>query len=228
MYFIKEGNMKKNRAFTLAEVLVTVGIIGVVAAMTLPSVITNYQKKQTVAKLKKVYTTLMQATEFAKREYGDIKDWDFSLDGNDFLQRYYAPYLKTASNKKQYKYVYTDLAGKQRAWTKDSLFLQDGTAIFVVFYRALDVKFHFVIDINGMQKPNKVGRDIFAFTIHNNMLGTYTQYSKLIFKRYVALGTGTSGQCNKKASGGIIGAGSYCSSVIEMDNWEIADDYPWF
>lgn len=37
--------MKK--AFTLAEVLVTLGIIGVVVALTLPAVIANYRKKST-------------------------------------------------------------------------------------------------------------------------------------------------------------------------------------
>ncbi len=41
--------MKKNLGFTLAEVLLTLGIIGVVAAMTIPMLITNYQKKQVAA-----------------------------------------------------------------------------------------------------------------------------------------------------------------------------------
>ena len=45
--------MKK--AFTLAEVLITLGIIGIVAAMTLPTLIGKYQKKQTVTQLKKAY-----------------------------------------------------------------------------------------------------------------------------------------------------------------------------
>ena len=45
--------MKK--AFTLAEVLITLGIIGIVAAMTLPVVIGNYQKKVTAAKVKKFW-----------------------------------------------------------------------------------------------------------------------------------------------------------------------------
>ena len=40
----------KFKAFTLAEILITLGIIGVVAAMTIPTLITNYQKKQTVTK----------------------------------------------------------------------------------------------------------------------------------------------------------------------------------
>lgn len=49
------------RAFTLAEVLITLGIIGVVAAMTLPSLVGNYKKKQAVTQLQKVYTVLNQA-----------------------------------------------------------------------------------------------------------------------------------------------------------------------
>ena len=52
---------RKRPAFTLAEVLITLGIIGVVAAMTMPSVITNYQKKQTAAQLKKAYSIVSQA-----------------------------------------------------------------------------------------------------------------------------------------------------------------------
>ena len=43
--------MKK--AFTLAEVLITLGIIGVVAAMTMPSLIQNYKERETVSKVKK-------------------------------------------------------------------------------------------------------------------------------------------------------------------------------
>ena len=45
--------MKKRFGFTLAEVLITLGIIGVVAAMTMPILYTNIQKKTTVAKLQK-------------------------------------------------------------------------------------------------------------------------------------------------------------------------------
>lgn len=47
-------------AFTLAEVLITLGIIGVVAAMTIPTLVNNYQKTQYVVKLKKVYSMLSQ------------------------------------------------------------------------------------------------------------------------------------------------------------------------
>ena len=46
--------------FTLAEVLITLGVIGIVAALTMPSLIANYQKQVTISKLKKIYSILGQ------------------------------------------------------------------------------------------------------------------------------------------------------------------------
>ena len=51
--------MKKG--FTLAEVLITLGIIGVVAAMTMPTLINNINNKQNIAALKKAYSLISQA-----------------------------------------------------------------------------------------------------------------------------------------------------------------------
>ena len=55
-------------AFTLAEVLITLGIIGVVAAMTLPTVINNVHHKELETALKKQYSTLSQAILDIQRE----------------------------------------------------------------------------------------------------------------------------------------------------------------
>ena len=54
-------SMKSMRAFTLAEVLVTLGIIGVVSAMTVPSLMQNYQRQSYVTQLHKVYNEIQQA-----------------------------------------------------------------------------------------------------------------------------------------------------------------------
>ncbi len=51
-------SLKQRVAFTLAEVLITLGVIGVVAALTMPSLIANYQKKVLVTQIKKTYATL--------------------------------------------------------------------------------------------------------------------------------------------------------------------------
>ena len=55
--------------------MITLGIIGVVAAITLPALITNYQKKQTVEQLKNVYSTLEQAFKMSEFENGFSNEW---------------------------------------------------------------------------------------------------------------------------------------------------------
>ncbi len=68
--------MKKKNAFTLAEVLITLGIIGVVAAMTLPTLVQKHQKKVIATRLKQTYSQLYQALNMAQADYGDMKNWD--------------------------------------------------------------------------------------------------------------------------------------------------------
>ena len=63
--------------FTLAEVLITLGIIGVVAAMTIPTLITNVQKTRTATELKKAFAEISVAVRLAESEYGDITGWSY-------------------------------------------------------------------------------------------------------------------------------------------------------
>ena len=58
----------KKIGFTLAEVLITLGIIGIVAAMTIPTLIAEQQKKQTVAKLQRALGIMNQAYRLAYDE----------------------------------------------------------------------------------------------------------------------------------------------------------------
>ena len=53
----------KRFGFTLPEVLITLGIIGVVAALTIPNFIENYNKRATAVRLKKTYNTLATAIQ---------------------------------------------------------------------------------------------------------------------------------------------------------------------
>ena len=68
----------KKFGFTLAEVLITLAIIGVVAAMTIPTLITlitSYKEKQTVSQLTKIYSMLASAYQMMTVEYGPINTW---------------------------------------------------------------------------------------------------------------------------------------------------------
>lgn len=77
-------NHMKN-AFTLAEVLITLGIIGVIAALTLPSLIQDYREKAQVARVKKFYSVFSQAYTMALQDNGPIDTWglDDSVQNED-------------------------------------------------------------------------------------------------------------------------------------------------
>ena len=107
------NDFKKKAAFTLAEVLITLAIIGIVAAMTIPTLIANYQKKQTVSKLKQTYSVLSQALTMAQAEHGDTTTWEVSgIYGTPtadsdfsskealelFVKKYLIPYLKVSKD----------------------------------------------------------------------------------------------------------------------------------
>jgi len=80
--------MKK--AFTLAEVLITLGIIGVVAAMTMPVLMQNHKKQVTVARLKKAYNTISNAISLSEIDNGPMSDWPQgeNMDVDEFWNVY--------------------------------------------------------------------------------------------------------------------------------------------
>lgn len=78
------------RAFTLAEVLITLGIIGIVAAMTMPTVINNTKNKQLETSLKKAYSILAQVTQrVVVEDMGGVLDVDNAKDLSTYFVKYY-------------------------------------------------------------------------------------------------------------------------------------------
>ena len=176
--------MKK--AFTLAEVLITLGVIGVVAAMTLPSLINNKQNKELEAALKKNYTVINQALDMYQSEYGER----ISKSNSDYalLKQSLMKYMKVAadcgnsglyySGNKCLPKVnsaastifgqgYMNLNNTARIgweyWNDGQFMLYDGTFIFI------DIAFYISVDVNGIyKKPNQLGQDVFMFQIDNN------------------------------------------------------------
>ena len=106
-YHLTRGKIENKKvAFTLAEVLITLGIIGVVAAITMPTLIHNYQKQVTVNKLKKAYSVVNQAINLSIADNGDYSNWNKTseIGNNEFFNEYWLPYFQgiticTRSNK---------------------------------------------------------------------------------------------------------------------------------
>ena len=96
--------MKLKFGFTLAEVLITLGIIGIVAAITIPNLITNYQKHVTVTKLQRAISVLNQAYKLSFDEVGEPSVSESKAMGaEEYFRQYWAPYLKTSLLCKTYK-----------------------------------------------------------------------------------------------------------------------------
>ncbi|MBQ8460181.1 type II secretion system protein [bacterium] len=222
------GRGEKKAGFTLAETLITIGIIGVVAAMTIPNLISKYQKLQIVSKLKRAYSQISQATKLAEADYGEISGWDFSwvscADIVRFNNTYLIPYLKTAKNCEcehsgecsmpEYSdssYTYYLNVGRM-----SKLILLDGTEIMVSFSPGYRLLF---IDINGNSKPNVYGKDIFVFSYflesdlnNRNPIQPVPRGSE--FSRDEILRS-----CST--------SGLFCAALIMKDGWIISKDYPW-
>ena len=70
---------KTMTGFTLAEVLITLGIIGVVAALTIPALIANHKKTAVETRLKKFYSVMNQAITQSELENGDKSTWNIDM-----------------------------------------------------------------------------------------------------------------------------------------------------
>ena len=175
----------KSAAFTLAEVLVTLGIIGVVSAMTVPTLMQNYQRQSYVTQLHKVYNemsqgfqqmmtdrnalnlketgllnTTEQATETFKNYLKVVQDC-----GNNFSPCFASEYHSTTGS---------SIKTVEANWWSSSFVLADGAAIGLhglIDYSAGNVNYpygYMYVDINGAKGPNIAGRDFFLFYYFND------------------------------------------------------------
>jgi prepilin-type N-terminal cleavage/methylation domain-containing protein len=98
-------NFKQNSGFTLAEVLITLAIIGVVAALSIPVVIKNYKNTQTISQLKKTFSELKRVHEQILFENGgndpyfDLGTYDAATISKNCDENW-VPKLKTIKNVK--------------------------------------------------------------------------------------------------------------------------------
>ena len=231
--------MKKKNAFTLAEVLITLGIIGIVAAMTLPLVVSKYRKQVVVSHLKKFYNTMNQAIKRSEVDNGEYQYWQSGkeLGGKAYFDKYWAPYLKGFSICETYsacmyssKQPFKDLKGKKSGAlvvsedSRTTIMLPDGTVVinFVAMggdpnagidSSATSVMY---VDINGGKAPNIFGKDVFIF--RRNGKGFIEPEG--INGAYEVI----QASCSKES---VDSEGTYCAAKIIKDGWEIKDDYPW-
>ena len=180
----------KKIGFTLAEVLITLTIIGVIAAITIPNLMQKWSDHADVVKVKEAYSILGNAIKMAVVERGEIRDWDWpkrqDMDPDEngtYCASVLTHYLKVAkdctNNTKgecsrfQLKNLQgEDLpggSGMHNYW-QNVLILQNGMSVectpSVIVSEPINnivPALVLTVDINGAKAPNRDGWDRFVY-----------------------------------------------------------------
>ena len=244
-----------NHAFSLAEALITIALIGIVATIVIGNIVSKNTKHMIKTRLRQTDTILTQVFKRAEVYYGDASSWsDIPSSGMNkysnaaknqtinFIQKYMLPYMKAEfkadisySNmgyKTGIKYPNGSLL---YSVTETRNFIRLDNGIILMPYAAssgtvTNGGISIMADVNGHKGPNIIGTDIFywQFNSSSKKLGTMQE---------IGFGTRynlTTGLPTEYSTLQTIKENCYdkanalsCSSLIKYNNWEIPDDYPY-
>ncbi len=216
--------MNNYRAFTLAEVLITLAIIGIVAALTIPAIVNKYQKLVFETRLKKTYAEFNQAVKLSEAENGEMSLWEKPTQGwvgaqnKKYFEKYFKPYLKFSK--------YCGLDTGKKCYTNDydnnaqmiKFILNNGVAVVGTWS---SISFYWEVDLNGLQKPNKAGVDMFAFETKSGQFVPYI-WSQTVYDKYGAEKANDRNYLKEVCESSAL----KCAGLLRHDNWEYKDDYP--
>jgi prepilin-type N-terminal cleavage/methylation domain-containing protein len=227
--------------FTLAEVLITLGIIGVVAAMTIPTLMTAYQKHMVETRLKYVYATILQGFRMRQAQYGDFSLTDLTVEGQDVngysydkskavFDEIFAPvFVGSTSIPKEQRYYAYSLKGKKfpndnyAAWYS----LANGTVLGFIRMGNYDGA-GFVVVLNPQKQRPISGKDYFYFVFQPDDFGTY-RYKTLASANYSEDKKNQFIEYCKSETNYPAHATSpmdFCTTLIVKNNFKIPAGYP--
>ncbi|EKE02134.1 MAG: hypothetical protein ACD_20C00420G0002 [uncultured bacterium] len=231
-----------NKAFTLAEVLVTLAIIGVVAALSIPALIQNIQHQNAVVKVKKYQTLLDNVVKRYAADNGCIGNLancnvfaSNSVAAWNELKPYFSVIQDCGAATGQGCFalgvMYKYLNGNNWIIVDDNTsikaVLADGASIEIMDYNTGNCNTDYsrsdntslfytcgwiIIDTNGSKGPNQVGRDAFGWWITKQGVYPAGIYDGADFTH-----ADGSSHCNPKDSG-MIGYGWGCTAKILKEN----------
>ena len=180
--------INRKTAFTLAEVLITLAIIGIVAAMTMPTLIQHFQKKSLETQTQRFYSMMSQAVKQYMADYGvdDLRHTPLASDNYEdtgspeaiaSIRDFVTKYLKVA---KECDHDANDcFVPEYQLWngSKDVFFteanydyrrdyvLADGSVIRIGYDGGGERPVGLYVDVNGKKGPNRVGYDLWFMDI---------------------------------------------------------------
>jgi len=213
--------MKKG--FTLAEILITLGIIGVVSALTIPTLVKRNTNETHVQQLKKAYATISEAFDgfMAENNAATLRD-TYLLTGNigRFLNENFKVSVDCGNTRGLpcFADTYKNLNGEtvriqnMTNTSSSSVMLSDGTAISMSdTFNPIFIN----IDVNGPKGPNIIGRDFFSLIYRPNegMLKDYITDCQVDSTDRTNMLNNCSSTSNDYAIG--------CFRLIQLDGWKM-------
>ncbi len=236
---MKQKKAIKKIAFTLAEVLITLGIIGVVAAITIPGLITTYNNKLTETRLKKFYSQFNQAIRLSIvdneepegwTEYWDVSENVYDDQGNAIPQgervdaafsKYLEPYIKIWHKEKT-------TYGKNNV-SITLYYMADGSAFAYRSYDTRDILYFPKNPKKCIIREDIYGTCAFAFVfypINENPEWQYHLKQGLEPHLYEWDGNKKTLYRGMRYSCSEGEEGDYCTAIIKQNNWTVPKDYP--
>ena len=221
-------------AFTLAEVLITLGIIGVVAAMTMPVLIQKYQNQVTEARLKKFYSIMNQAILASESVNGEKEYWNSYFSGRSvsadtveaWFNLYFAPYMKIMKTDKN-----SDGGGSHGKVF--SVYFPDGSMLrqsFAINYADWVFYPKGGKDCNEKERTTgELGKCAFLFYYNPN--SSDKNHTKKGFEPFKYRWDGDPDKLKQACytSSSVIASGmnpgAYCTALIQYNGWKIPKDY---
>ena len=218
--------------FTLAEVLITLGIIGIVAAITLPIIIQNYKKYIVETRLKKFYATMTTAIVKAESKHGESANWDTLTHGGStpWFEKYLISEFEIIE---KIDIPIERINAESKMLPGDTFYiLKDGSGF--VFNGNGITYFINAKDFYNCTFKTCYGTKFFGFEYKQNGSYAYRFISKGA-KELAHLNSNSLEHALKYGNGGGCGGcyyenetkpACYCTYIIQRNGWKIPKDYP--
>lgn len=235
---------QKKFGFTLAEILVTLGIIGVVAAMAIPQLNTAYQKHKIETRLKYTYSTILQGIKMAQASTGDSNLNTFSYENadvngysyevsKDTFETVFLPVFKGAvlyPQNKQFNIYSADGSTNIGSDQRFMVYFTLANGNVLGFTRAGNYDgYLFNIILNPEKKKLIVGKDIFAMTFWADSVTGDIAYKSLASTHYsesTRLQFIENCRSNVKHPAYSAWIPDFCTTLIIKNGFKIPNDYP--
>ncbi len=230
--------------------MITLGIIGIVAALTIPALHSKYEKMLIKEGLKKTYSDLYNLIKRSEADNGTYEEWDYTLSSADFVEKYFAPYINLIPCKGKTMPCFAGNDGGAYVWrypewellpiegcyrVSPKYLFNDGRSIMVMVRHTPANNGYwsyviFVVDVNGPRWHSVMGEDVFMFSLSNYL--RYGDSGKPI-KGFHVGDSGNAGdfsystaQIYQQCVVGDVNGTHRCGLLIQRNGWKFPKDYP--